>query len=258
MEKAVLITGASSGFGKEFAKLYAKDKNNLVLVARSEDTLNQIKAELEDSYGITVYVYAKDLSVPQAAKEVFAFTEQKDICVTTLINNAGYGDWCEFTQADPAKLDAMIQLNITALFQLCRLYAPIMKQNKSGSILNVSSLAAFSAGPLMATYYATKAFVLSLSESLAEELKPYGVTVSALCPGPANTGFVQKAELSSSSFAKAFSHMSAKKVAEYAYKKHKAKKTIILPGLLPKLMVFGARLAPRSLCRKVVMSIQKK
>lgn len=258
MENVVLITGATSGFGREFANLYAKDKHNLVLVARSNDTLMQIKQDLEAEYGITVHVYAKDLSVSGAAQSVFDFTRQHDITVTTLVNNAGYGDWCDFVSADMAKLTSMIQLNVTALFELCKLYAPVMKENHSGSILNVASIAAFSAGPMMATYYATKAFVLSLSESLALELKPYGIKVSVLCPGPSNTGFVQKAAISSASFAKSFSHMSAKKVAVYAYKKHATGKIIILPGLITKLTALGFKLTPRAFSRKIVMHVQKK
>ncbi len=258
MENAVLITGASSGFGKEFARIFAQKGNNVLLVARRSDVLENMKKELEADFGIKAFVLAMDLSSDDAADQVFSFTKKLDLNIETLVNNAGYGDWSEFASADMEKLNSMVHLNALTLLKLCRLYAPLMKEKGRGYILNVASIAAFSAGPLMGTYYASKAFVLSLSESLHEELKKSGVCVTALCPGPANTGFTKLAALDGTAFAHAFTKTSAKSVAEYGYKKLIKNKAIAVPGLTAKFMHFFLKILPRSLTRKAIYAIQKK
>ena len=186
--KTALITGASGGLGLEFAKLLAQKKYDLVVVARSEGKLQKLKEDLEDK-DTAVYVCPVDLSVPDAALKVFDFTQDHDLKIDVLINNAGFGDSGAFAQSDWKKQYEMVQVNITALMQLTHCFLPGMIERKNGKILNLSSVAAFCAGPGMSIYYASKAFVRSFSEAVAEEVKGTGVTVTALCPGPTATGF---------------------------------------------------------------------
>lgn len=257
MGGTVLITGASSGLGFELSKIFAREGYDLVLVARSEDKLNSLKQEIESLYNKKAYVFPADLSKSNAPDDIFAYTKENNLSIDVLVNNAGFGDFGEFSKLDTNKQTNMINVNVTALTRLCRLFLPQMTERKSGKILNVASIAAFQAGPLMAVYYATKAFVVSLSDALSFELKNSGVTVTALCPGPTKTGFEDGAQLEKSGLFKNLKVATARDVSEYAYKALMKNKTIAVHGLLNKLVVFGAKFAPRKLSRFMAYNIQK-
>lgn len=254
--KTALITGASSGFGRHFATLFAQDGYNLVLVARSTDKLNQIKAELEMLYGIDVFVITMDLSAQDSAEKIFAITRAKGINVDILVNNAGFGDLGDFRHSSLEKQQQMINLNVLTLTKLCHIYLPYMVENKWGKILNVASVAAFAPGPGMSVYYATKAFVLSFSDALATELKGTGVTVTALCPGPVNTGFAAAAGFKNSVLFSGKEDGKAMRVSRYGYNAMKKGKAVALPDIVCKAAAFGIRVAPRTLAKKFIYTVQ--
>ena len=196
MKQTALITGASNGIGLELARIHAKRGGNLVLVARSQDKLNQLADELRaQHHDIQITVIAQDLAMPHAAQSVFAQTEQLGIQVDILINNAGFGGHGRFFERELPKEQQMIQLNITTLTELTHLYLQGMVARRSGKILNVSSTASFMPGPLQAVYYATKAYVTSFSQAVAEEVREFGISVTALCPGTVATDFVAAGNL---------------------------------------------------------------
>ena len=217
MKQTALITGASNGIGLELARIHAKRGGDLVLVARSQDKLKQLADELRAQYdGIQITVIAQDLTMPQAAQSVFAQTEQLGIQVDILINNAGFGGHGRFFERELAKEQQMIQLNITALTELTHLYLQGMVARRRGKILNVSSTASFMPGPLQAVYYATKAYVTSFSQAVAEEVREFGITATALCPGAVATDFVAAGDLQGVGAWK--NAKSAQSVAEYGYR----------------------------------------
>ncbi|WP_445357618.1 SDR family NAD(P)-dependent oxidoreductase [Microbulbifer sp. ANSA002] len=193
--KAALITGASGGIGLELAKIHAAKGGNLVLVARSEGKLLSLKEQLEKEFGVQAMVIAEDLSDPLSAQRIFERTQGENVEVGTLINNAGFGGHGLFHQRDLEAEQSMMQVNMISLTNLTHLYLKGMVARNSGHILNVSSTASFIPGPLQAVYYATKAYVTSFSQALAEELNGTGVTVTALCPGAVATGFVAAGDL---------------------------------------------------------------
>lgn len=211
-----LITGASGGIGAEFARIHAEKGGDMVLVARSEDKLNELKTELESKHGVNVIVLAEDLGKPGAASRVFEFTESQNMQVEVLINNAGFGGHGKFVERDIEADKAMIQLNVTALTELTHAYLKGMVERRSGKVLNVSSTASFIPGPLQAVYYATKAFVTSFSQAIAEEVSEYNVSVTALCPGAVDTGFVKAGDLDKVDVWK--NAKSARSVAEVGYR----------------------------------------
>ena len=246
MRKTVLITGASSGLGVEFAKIHAAKGDNLVLVARGKDKMNLLKTEIEKRFDISVYVIGRDLSEPSAPKTIFNELKTQKIHIDYLINNAGFGDFGLFAQSNWEKQVQMINLNITALAYLTRLFLPGMIKNKSGRILNIASTAAFQPGPTMSVYFATKAFVLSFSEALANELKGTGVTVTALCPGATATGFKSTASLDNSALFKG-KVANSKSVAEFGYKAMMKGKSVVIHGFINKIMASSVRFAPRNI-----------
>lgn len=199
MANIALVTGASSGIGKELARLHAQKKGDLVLVARREAALNQLKSELEQAHGIKAMVIVADLAQPDAAQTIFNATESAGVQVDMLINNAGFGGYGKFHQRELAKDQAMMQVNMVSLVNLTHLYLQGMVQRNSGKILHVASTAAFLPGPLQAVYYATKAFVVSFSQAIAQELADTNVTSTALCPGAVATGFVSAGDLEGNS-----------------------------------------------------------
>ena len=257
MGKTAVITGASGGFGYEFAKLLAKDGYDLVLVARSGGRLRKTAKNLRRHYGVAVHVFVKDLSERDAAKEVFSFSAEKDPSPEILINNAGFGDYGCFAEGDYEKLTRMVDLNDRTLMQLTHLFLQPMIASGKGRILNVASIASFMPGPQMALYYATKAFVLSLTEGLSEELRGTGVTVTALCPGPSDTGFVERANMPGSRFSDMFRFTKPSGVAKAGYRALMKGKTIEVPGVLNYLGSAGVRLLPRGIVRKIVYRFQK-
>ena len=197
MRRVAVVTGASSGIGKELARLHASKGGDVVIVARREEALNEVKTELEGEYGVTVTCVAMDLTDPSAPQRLFDQMMSAGVKVDYLINNAGFGGHGRFVDRDWGKDRAMIQLNVTALCELTRLFVPAMVKRGSGRVLNVASAAAFLPGPLQAVYYATKAFVVSFSQAVDEELRDAGanVTVTSLCPGAVATEFVASAGL---------------------------------------------------------------
>ncbi|MEW9897182.1 SDR family oxidoreductase [Chitinivorax sp. PXF-14] len=190
-----LITGASSGIGLELARIHAKKGGDVVLVARSRDKLESIKQELQAQYGVTVHVIAEDLADPASADRIFSATEALGLAIDVLINNAGFGGHGKFAERDLAAEQAMMQVNMVTLTKLTHHYLKGMVARRRGRILNVSSTASFMPGPLQAVYYATKAYVTSFTQAIAEEAREYGVTATALCPGAVATGFVAAGNL---------------------------------------------------------------
>ena len=213
MKNVGLVTGASSGIGLELARIHASKGRDLVLVARREDLLNQLKIELESAHGIKVFIIVEDLMVPGAAQRILDVLDQNSIQVDYLFNNAGLGGYGKFIDRNLSDENRMIQLNIIALTELTHVLLPSMVKQKKGYILNTASSAGFMPGPLQSVYFATKAFVVSFSQGLSRELKGTGVMVTALCPGPVKTGFEKAAGFNESPlFEKAKdAHSTAKK-----------------------------------------------
>ena len=245
----VLITGASSGIGKDMARVLAKQADELVLLARDVTKLEEVKKELENDAKIEII--SKDLSIEENCKEIHNQVQNVDI----LINNAGFGDCGNFTKTNLEKEIKMINTNIVAYHILTKLYLTDMKKRNSGKILNVASIAGFMPGPLMATYYATKAYVVRLSEGIREELKKEKskVQISILCPGPVKTNFDEVANVKFK-----IRQADSMKVAKYAIKKLEQGKFYIVPGLDVKFAKLGAKIFPANLVSKVAYMVQKR
>lgn len=251
MNKTALITGASSGIGLEFAKTHARHGDDLILVARSIDKLNEIKRELETTYQISITTIQKDLSKIGSPQELFDELKQKQIQVDYLINNAGFGDYGLFHETSWEKTNNMIQLNITSLTHLSKLFLNEMIKRKDGKILNVASTAAFQPGPTMAVYFATKSYVLSFTEAIANEAKEFGVTVTALCPGATESGFQAAASLENSSLFEGKKLPSSKEVAEYGYRAMLKGKVVAIHGTLNYILANSVRFIPRNIVTKI-------
>jgi uncharacterized protein len=258
MKEFALITGASGGIGLELARLMAQKGHHLVITARSADKLNRLKQELESAYSITIHSIPLDLSAADAPQKVFDFVQENQLFVSIVVNNAGFGDYGYFHESDWKKISEMIDLNIKSLTQLTHLFLPRMIAAKKGKIMNVASIAAFLPGPLMATYYATKAYVLSLSEALNNELSDKGISVTALCPGPTESGFQEAAALNNSKLMEGRKMPSSKTVAEYGYNAMMQGKAVAVEGFMNRLMVGSIRFTPRSLAVKIVRKMQDK
>jgi uncharacterized protein len=254
-----LITGASSGIGLELAKLFAKDGFDLVLVARSSDKLQHLANELENAHSIRATVFPSDLAVAGAADHLFARTQAESIFIDFLINNAGFGLRESFEQNDLKQILEMLQVNVVALTHLTKLYLKEMLARKKGKILNVASTAAYQPGPWMAVYYATKAYVLSFSEALSNELSETGVTVSALCPGPTRTGFQERAGAKDMQLMKSkmMAVMDAATVAKKGYEGMMKNKRVIIPGLMNRIVATAARISPRDWSTAIAGSLNK-
>lgn len=252
--KTALITGASSGIGYELAKIHASKGGDLVLVARNLMKLEELKKELENQYKISVYIIGKDLAIENAALDVYNETTQKGIQVDYLINNAGFGDFGMFSETIWDKEYRMINLNITALTQFTKLYLQDMLKHKSGKIMNVASTAAFVPGPTMAVYCATKPYVLSFSEAVDNEVREFGVTITALCPGATESGFMEAASAQNSSLFKGKKLPTSKEVAEYGYNAMINGKPVAIHGFINQALAFFVRLIPR----KIVVKVSRK
>jgi uncharacterized protein len=242
--KTALVTGASGGIGLELARLFAKDEYNLILTARSKNRLEDLVEVFKLEYKIRVESIPKDLAKPGSAQELFEEIQSRETSIDILVNNAGFGTLTSFADSDPENTLEMIQLNIISLTQLTRLYLPSMIQRNSGKIMNVASTAAYLPGPYMAVYYATKAYVLSLSEAINEELHGTGVNVTAFCPGPTISGFMARAGMERTRFAQRMAFMDSKTVAEIGYKGLLENKRVIIPGTINKLGALASRLLP--------------
>jgi uncharacterized protein len=251
-----LITGASFGIGLEFARIFAREGYNLVLVARSADKLRQLASELEKAHGTRSLILAADLTELGASAYVLDQTTRADIQVDVLVNNAGFGQYGLFAENDLEECLRQIQLNVTTLTHLTRLYLPAMIKRESGRILNVASTAAFQPGPLMAVYFATKAYVLHLSEALANELQETGVTVTCLCPGPTATEFQKRANITGIRLTK-YGTMTARAVAEDGYRALMTGKTLAISGFKNWLVAQSVRFAPRRTVAAVARKLQE-
>ena len=254
--KAALVTGASGGIGEELARLLAADGRDLVLVARSRDKLARLAEELGGQHGVSARVVVSDLARPEAPREIFEELRGAGVEVGTLINNAGFGSYGLFAETDERAEVGMLQVNVVALTHLTKLFLPEMIARKKGYVMNVASTAAFQPGPLMAVYYASKAYVLSFSEALANECEGTGVTVSALCPGPTETGFVAAAKLEKSKLFEA-NVMDARSVAVAGYRGMLAGKRVVIPGIKNSLLAHTVGFLPRGLVTKAVRRVQE-
>jgi uncharacterized protein len=253
----VLITGASGGIGYELAKLFARDHHDLVLVARSGDKLAQVARELEPQ-GVTIKTISLDLAAGPAPKFLFDQLQREGIFVDILINNAGFGFYGEFAKMPEEEIVGQIELNITALTQLTRLFLPPMIARHKGRIMNVASTAGFQPGPLLAVYYATKAYVISFSEAIANELRGYGVTVTCFCPGATHTGFAQRAGTEKSRLFKQLGGMSAERVARDGYRALMAGRTLAISGAHNWIVAESTRFAPRKMVTAVSRWVAEK
>lgn len=255
--EVVLITGASSGIGLELARLFAADGAELVLVARSEDKLTALAADLKNQHGTRSHVIVKDLARPDAAQQLVDELSRSGIQVDVLVNNAAFGARGTVAELPIQRQLDMLQLNVTSLTALTLLLLPGMIARGRGGVLNVGSTAGFQPGPMMAMYYACKAFVLSFTEALGEELRKTPLRVSCLAPGPTHTGFAAVADMEESNLFK-LGAMDAATVARAGYRGFRKGRFLVVPGLKNKIGTFLVRLTPRFLVRKVVKFIQRK
>jgi short-subunit dehydrogenase len=257
----VLITGASSGIGLELAREFAAHRHDLILVARNEEKLRALARELE-SLGVRAYVVAADLSKPSSPRTIVdgigALDRSRRLEVDVLVNNAGYGLYGPFLETSLETELEMIQVNIVALTELTKRLLPGMVERRRGKILNLASTASFLPGPLMAVYYATKAYVLSFSEAIATELEGTGVTVTALCPGPTASGFQAAARLQESKLVAGRKLPTAAEVARFGYQATMAGRAVAVPGFSNKLTSQLHRFFPRSAVRKTVQRVQER
>ncbi|GAC1478438.1 MAG: SDR family oxidoreductase [Candidatus Dormibacteria bacterium] len=257
MAKTVLITGASGGIGYELALLFARDGFDCVITARSEDKLTELADRLRRDHGIAVQVLARDLAKPGTPAEIWSTLEAAKVEVDILVNNAGFPTYGLFAELDAqAELDEL-QVNVVALTHLTKLFLPGMIARRDGRILNLASLAAFEPGPLMAVYYATKAYVLSFSEALANELIGTGVSVTTLCPGLTRTGFQARGAMEDSRLVQG-EMADAASVALAGYRAVMGRKGVVIPGLRNKLVALGVKLTPRSLVTPMVRRAQER
>jgi short-subunit dehydrogenase len=250
-----VVTGASSGIGAELARVFGQRGRSLVLVARRRDRLEELAGDLRSAHGVAVEVVACDLARPDAPEELLGALEARGIAVDTLVNNAGFGLLGAFAELPYGEQLGMLQLNVVSVTQLCRLVLPGLLARRRGGILNVASTAAFQAGPRMAVYYATKAFVLLLSEALHEEAKPHGVTVTALCPGPTPTEFQARADMKLGRLL-TLGAMSATDVARIGVEGYEKGRAVVIPGLTNRLGALGAKLLPRFVARGIAARLQ--
>ena len=250
MKKVALVTGASAGLGVEFARQLSKRGHRLVLVARRKERLEKLAKELGNARAVAI-----DLSKANAAAKLIADLEEKGEVVDLLVNNAGFGLIGRFAELDAKRLRQMIDLNVGVLTDLCRAVAPGMIERKSGGIINVASTAAFQPGPKMAVYFATKAFVLSFTEALHEELRSNGIKVSCLCPGPTHTEFGEVAGFGGNGM---FDHvaMGPVEVVEKGLAGLDKNRAVVVPGWMNKVTAASNRFAPRSVVRKIAGAIK--
>ncbi len=256
--ETVLVTGASSGIGAELARAFARGGSSLVLTARSVDKLEVLAAELRKGAGVAVRVVAADLASPEGPERLMQRLSQDGVQVDVLVNNAGFAAFGAFTETKWADEAGMLQLNVVTLTELTKRLLPAMLARKRGGVLNVASTAAFQPGPLMAVYYATKAYVLSFSEALAEEVRGSGVSVTALCPGPTESGFQARAAMEDSKLVKGKRLMDAASVAHAGYEGFRRGAAVVVPGLGNRLLVQSVRFTPRRWVTRMVHNMSER
>jgi len=258
MNKTVLITGASAGIGLEFAKIFAKEKYDLVITARNETKLNELANEIKNHHNVNVKVIAKDLSKQNAGKEIFEQLKNENVITDVLINNAGFGVFNNYWDVELQDEKNMLQVNIMALAEITNLFGKDMVNRGGGKILNVASTAAFQPGPTMAGYYASKAFVLSYSQAVDFELRKKGVQVSTLCPGPTITDFQIRANMEDLNLFKKGFTMSAEEVAQIGYNGLMKGKPVIIAGAMNKISAMSSKISPSKVSMKIVNWLQSK
>ena len=252
--KTVLITGASSGIGKETAFEYAKNNYNLVLVARRQDRLEAIKFEIENKYNVTVIEVAMDLTNINSANELFKSVSKQNIKIDVLINNAGFGQYGDFLNTDAHKDEEMLLLNMLTLTKLSRFFGSEMVKNGGGNIINIASTAAFQPVPGLATYSASKAHVMSFSEAIAYELKDKNVIVTSICPGATQSEFGNKADINKNVFR---NKPTSNDLAKFIYTSMKKKRTNAIHGFMNVILAFSNRFAPRKLTTIIAAKMMK-
>jgi short-subunit dehydrogenase len=250
-----LITGASGGIGEHLARVLGAHKHDLVLVARNAERLQALSGELSRAFGVQCRVLAANLEDPAAPAQIFNALSGQGVTIDVLVNNAGFGARGAFAEIDYETEARMLQLNCAALMHMTRLFLPGMLQRRAGKILNVASTAAFLPGPFMAVYYASKAFVLSFTEALAEETQGTGVMVTALCPGPTQTNFAATAGNEDTILFRNAKPMSPYAVARVGYEGMMAGKRVVIPGWTNQASAFSTRLAPRKMLAKVARKL---
>lgn len=251
-----LITGASSGIGLELARVFAQHGYDLVITARSESRLQEVASELQSKHKVAVRVLAADLTQPHAPQQIIDELQRDGITIDVLVNNAGFATYGLFSQTDRDMELQLLQVNITALTHLTKLFLPQMQQRRHGKILNVASTAAFQPGPLMAVYYASKAYVLSFSQAIGEELRGSGISVSCLCPGPTTSGFQERAAMQKSKLMSG-TMMDARTVALEGYRGLIRKQPVIIPGAHNRGFVLLAKLLPGRTVLQIVKRAQE-
>lgn len=256
--KTALITGASSGIGRELAKIFARKKANLVLVARNAEKLELIKAEIQSEHPCEIFIIPADLSKNIDIEKVYRSCEEQNIQVDYLINNAGFGIGGAFLESDWDTYSRMLKLNILGLTHLCHLFLPKMQAAGFGRIMNVSSIAGFLPGPNMAVYFASKAYVLHFTEALNMELKGSKVTVTALCPGPTDTAFQDIAEMTGTKAFQPSRLYTAQEVAEFGFNAMMNGWRVAIPGWKNMIMAKFSRIAPRSWAMGVAKNLNSK
>jgi short-subunit dehydrogenase len=255
MKETALVTGASGGIGEDLARLLAAGGRDVVLLARSAAKLQALADELSTAHSITASVLAADLSEPGAAEDVARTLAERRLTIDVLVNNAGFGTHGEFARENPQEQLRMLQVNVVTLTMLTRYLIRDMIERRRGRILNVASTAAFQPGPLMAIYYASKAYVLSLSLALSEETAESGVTVTCLCPGPTRTGFQERAQIENTRLFGVLGVMSSSDVARAGYEAMMAGRPLVIPGLINKVGAQGIRFVPRRVAAKMIKAL---
>lgn len=256
-KKWVLITGASEGIGRQLSYLFAKDSYSLLLVSRNQKKLSSLAQELSSKYSSQVKIFPQDLTLPQASQSLYNYTQKEKINVHILVNNAGFGTHGFFHQLDLSSELKLIDLNIKALVSLTHYFLPQMLKLKSAYILNLASVAAFAPGPLMASYYASKAFVLSFSQALSQELRDTSVSITTFCPGPTSTSFFKNANMQESRLTSSLLSQSPQAVALAAYKALFNKKELSVPAFKNQVTAFFFRFLPRKILLPLLFKFQK-
>jgi short-subunit dehydrogenase len=255
--KLALITGASAGLGTHFARLFARDGHDVILVARRADRLEGLAAEIQKAHSVTAHVLPADLGDPAAPQRLFDEAGRRGLQVEFLVNNAGFGSSGAFLDLDLAREAEMLEVNCSALVKLTHLFGRPMRERRSGRILNVASTAGFQPGPYMATYYATKAFVIAFTEALAHEMRGSGVTVTCHCPGPTHTEFASRAGIDAALLFRRPRVGAAEEVARHAYRAMMKGRVLAIHGLLNLFGMESERLAPRAAVRRITAALNR-
>ncbi|HWO13406.1 MAG TPA: SDR family oxidoreductase [Polyangiaceae bacterium] len=253
-----LITGASTGIGEQLARKLAQDGHDVVLVARRADKLEALSHELEAQHGVSAHVIAADLADPAAPEQIHAQVAAKNLTIHILVNNAGFGSSGSFLDLELSSELRMVQVNVSSLIALAHGFGRGMRMRGAGRILNIASTAGFQPGPYMATYYATKAFVIAFSLALAHELRDSGVTVTCHCPGPTDTEFVERAGIRKNRLFQTAKVATAEAVAEHAYRAMLAGRPLAVHGALNRLGAAGVRFVPRAILAPVIASLNRR